>query len=255
MLTGAPNFRSLGGIPVSGGAVREGVLFRSDAFANLYPEDRRRLAAIGLRTVVDLRRERERAEEPSDLPLAPGARTIARSVTDAVASGAGSDYFAQLRAQPDAAGAEAVMCDLYTQLPHAMHTLLGDVLTILADESAAPAVIHCAAGKDRTGMFCAALLHALGATREAIIADYVVTDGRYPPSRMATVGRLVSQAIGLADTREVSAVLIGAKASYITAALAEIDHFWGSFDGYLASAGVDSALCARLREFYVVAAD
>ena len=82
LLAGAPNFRSMGGIPVAGGRVRDGVLFRSDAFAALSADDHHRIQALGLRTVIDLRRASERAAEPTGLRLVPGGRTVTYSLVN-----------------------------------------------------------------------------------------------------------------------------------------------------------------------------
>ncbi|MET0251175.1 MAG: tyrosine-protein phosphatase, partial [Novosphingobium sp.] len=116
-MAGAPNFRSMGGTPVAGGNVREGVLYRSDAFADLTPADHGTIARLGLRTVVDLRRDSERAEEPSGLRLGKGSQTLAFSLSDAVSAGAGSDYFGKLLSRPDSDGAPAVMREHYARLP------------------------------------------------------------------------------------------------------------------------------------------
>ena len=250
-LTGAPNFRSMGGLPVAGGRVREGMLFRSDAFAALTGDDHRRIERLALRTVVDLRRDSERAAEPTGLRLAPGGQTVAYSLADAVSAGAGSDYFVKLLSSPDDAGALEVMRQLYSRLPHALHGWVATAFAALAESDAAPVVIHCAAGKDRTGVFCAVLLHALGADREVIVADYGVSDGRYPPARRAVVERLVAQATGIADCSGVSEVLNSARREFIETALGEIERKWGGLDSYLASAGVDANLRARLRAIYV----
>lgn len=250
-LAGAPNFRSMSGIPVAGGRVRDGMLFRSDAFAGLTDDDHRQIEGLGLRTVIDLRRDSERAAEPTGLRLAPGGRTVAHSLIDAVSAGGESDYFVKLLSSPDDAGALEVMRVLYARLPHALHSWLPTALAALAEDGAAPVVVHCAAGKDRTGVFCAVLLHALGAAREPIVADYVLSEGRYPAGRRAVVERLVAQATGIADCSAVSTMLNSARREFIETTLEEIDRAWGGLDGYLASAGITDDLRNRLQAVYV----
>jgi len=250
-LAGASNFRSMSGIPVTGGRIREGMLFRSDAFAGLTDDDHRQVESLGLRTVIDLRRDSERAAEPSKLRLAPGGRTLAHSLVDVVSDGGQSDYFVKLLSSPDDTGALAVVHLLYTRLPHALHGWLQTGFTALAEDEAAPVVVHCAAGKDRTGVFCAVLLHALGAEHEAIVADYILSEGRYPPGRRAVVERLVAQATGIADCSAVSLVLNSARREFIETSLAEIERTWGGLDGYLVSAGITDELRDRLRRIYV----
>ncbi|GLW07808.1 protein-tyrosine-phosphatase [Microtetraspora sp. NBRC 13810] len=187
-LEGAANVRDLGGLAtVDGGTTRSGRVFRSDNLQGLTEGDVVRLVGqLGLRNVVDLRSGAEvRLEGPGPLTRRPevtvhhhtlypeggvhtdvdadridGDRVLpwmgGRSEEDWAELRVTGYYYAYLRDRPDSVVA---------------------ALRVLARDDGA-AVVHCAAGKDRTGVLCALALEVAGATREAIVADYVATGDR-----------------------------------------------------------------------------
>ena len=251
MLGGAPNFRSLGGIPVAGGRIREGVLFRSGAFAKLSDEDVAVLAGLGIRTVVDLRRAKERLREPNRLPEGADCNVIGFDLANAFSGDVEGDYWGEISKSPDVHGAHAAMHRVYAAMPAALHGWLGAGFEALAKDDAAPAVIHCAVGKDRTGLVTALLLHVLGASRHEIMADYLGSAGRYPESRLAFYRQRISEHTGVEHCDEVCDALTSVDASYLEAGLAAIDLGWGGLDAYLASAGVTPSVKEDLRRLYV----
>ena len=160
------NFRDLGGQPTGDGrTVRRGRLYRSDALFRLSGDDLAAFAALGVRTVVDLRRADERATDPA-LPAADRIHHI------------------DLQVQPwpvvsvEPAAMARYLADRYADLAEA--GLAGDVpmgraLRMLVDTDAAPLVFHCAAGKDRTGVLAALVLDLLGVDDERIADDYALS--------------------------------------------------------------------------------
>jgi protein tyrosine/serine phosphatase len=173
---GSHNLRDLGGLRTADGAlVRSGRVFRSDypAFADL--DGGRPVAALGLATVVDLRRGREAAEEC--------VRWADHGVT-------------HLRC-PLVAGAEDSWHARYqAYLTHRPETVVAAVRAVL-DPARQPVLFHCAAGKDRTGVLAALLLQVLGVPDEAVIADYVLTADVLEPimSRLQAI-ELYAQMLG-----------------------------------------------------------
>lgn len=250
-LAGVPNFRSLGGTPVAGGVVRDGSLFRSGALLELNADDAQALARVGLRTIIDLRRDSEREAEPNCLPPEGDCRTIDFNMADALSGGSNADYLGVLVQSPSARGAHAAMTKLYSALPSAVHGSLMMVFDALGREDAAPALIQCTAGKDRTGVFCAILLHALGASRSTIIDDYLASQGRHPAFRLEVVTRSIARRTGIKDCTEIAAVFMGVERDFLNGTLDAIDEGWGGLDAYIASAGVTDAMLGRLRQIYV----
>jgi hypothetical protein len=155
-LTGSFNVRDLGGLPAAGGqVVRRGRLYRSDypgfAGATQGAAASEAVGRLGLRTVVDLRRRREVAHEC----VAWEAFGVTH-LRFALSSAAGTDpwrarYPGYLQASPEPVVA---------------------AVSALLDGAGHPALFHCAAGKDRTGVIAAILLAVLGVAREDIVADY-----------------------------------------------------------------------------------
>ncbi len=177
-LEGAHNFRDLGGYAGwHGRTIRWGRLFRSDTLHELTPADVARLRALGLRTVVDLRTERELALtgrgllEPEELSFrhlavvreGGGRSAVGEAVGEAVAA-------------PAPAGDD--LSERYLWYLEVGRGALVEALTLLGDANRYPLVFHCAAGKDRTGVLAALVLETLGVDREVIVDDYLITADR-----------------------------------------------------------------------------
>jgi protein-tyrosine phosphatase len=166
-LEGAPNFRDLGGLPtVDGRVTRHGVLFRSSALEELTSRDVRLLIDdIGLRTVIDLRSvdDRETAQPLLDTPV--------RYLNPPISRGGPTTSLER----PMGADGRADMALIYGMYIETSAASISEIIAELTS-GAMPAVFHCAAGKDRTGVLAAILLSAVGVTRDAVIADYMETE-------------------------------------------------------------------------------
>lgn len=163
------NLRDLGGIPVRGGTVRHGTVFRADDVSTASVADAERLREQGLGTVIDLRSVDEVAHtgrgalDHDDIEY----HHIPLSVE--IAAPLGPDEGLRALRAPRAVG------EWYASLLRAEADRIVHGLRVVADTRGA-VLFHCAAGKDRTGIFAASLLGSLGASRDDIIADYALTD-------------------------------------------------------------------------------
>jgi protein-tyrosine phosphatase len=181
-LDGAVNVRDVGGLPTEdGGKTRAGRLLRGDNLQDLSPADITRLTGgIGLTTVVDLRSTAElRAEGPAPLDAVPGVRHVHCPVLPE--QGTATDVVADVLLTRDDADRSRYPAD-----PRAGHYLgyLEDrpeqVVAAVRAVATAPgaALVHCAAGKDRTGVVVALALSAVGVRPDAVAADYAATGER-----------------------------------------------------------------------------
>ena len=238
---GARNVRDLGGIPLpDGGQTRFGVMYRADGLSRLSDADLTRLSALGIRTVVDLRYDEERARAPDRLPAENPPAVYERGFLPR-----GSvEMFAGLNEQgADAAEAFRLMQHNYRRIPHEHREEFRDLMHFLVKADTAPHLIHCTSGKDRTGLLAAFVLRALGAAVDDVVADY----------ELSTVEHQPVDAFGPRADPQAVATVMAAHAEYILAALAAIDSRYGSFDAYLRDAlGFGTAerdtLSALLRE-------
>ena len=162
-LEGAVNFRDLGGYPVGGGwRTRWRVLFRADGLGDLTPTDFDTLRALDIRTVIDLRSgdELERGRFDVDAhPVTFYHFPIIEKLPDA-------DEFDR---RPGLLGSQ------YQEMLRDAGMPIRSVLEILASPDALPAVFHCTAGKDRTGVLSALVLSLLGVDEESVVADYALS--------------------------------------------------------------------------------
>ena len=182
-LEGAVNVRDLGGLPTSdGGTTVPGRLLRSENLQELTPGDVVRLVdEIGVTTVVDLRSTNEvTIEGPAPLDALPGVRhahhpvlTEFLDVSDTVKAALLTEMAeADRERYPD-----DPMCGHYLGY---LENRPEEVVGALREIATAPgaAIVHCAAGKDRTGVVVALALTAAGVEEEAVVADYMATDER-----------------------------------------------------------------------------
>ncbi|MBT2443069.1 tyrosine-protein phosphatase [Streptomyces sp. ISL-36] len=234
-LSGVRNFRDVGGLPtVDGRSVRFGRLFRSGHLAHATEEDAAFLSTLGLHTVFDFRNQADRKVEGADVEL-PGVRNVNIPLNDP-ADGkefwklVSSGDLEQLRSVLADGKAAARMSDSYRKMIVERTAEHSRVLHAMAEDSI-PALMHCAAGKDRAGLSIAISLLAVGVEREAIEADYVKSNDphrRYKVRRSSTAADAMSP-----EVMELLSPLFDARVEYLRAAFETIEQSWGTVESYL----------------------
>ena len=221
VLEGACNCRDLGGLRTTDGRrTRRGVVYRSDALATLTSADQNTLAELGIRAVYDLRTVEERARAPNQLPAAAPAQRAFGFIP----RGNHEMFVGVNTGQWSPEATRAAMLAQYERLILDHTECLVGVYRGLLASAGAQAVIHCASGKDRTGIACAVLLLAVGVAREEVIEDYVISNFQR---------RRVDLFHGAPPAAAVEHIM-AASADYLLAALAASERAFGSFDAYLA---------------------
>ncbi|MFD3544298.1 tyrosine-protein phosphatase [Streptomyces sp. NPDC058655] len=249
-LAGVRNFRDLGGLPASNGRrVRSGRLFRSGHLAHATENDAEFLASLGLHTVFDFRNGADHALEGPDVDL-PGVRNVNIPLSDPAD---GREFWKMVR-DGDLDQLRAVLGDGKgaARMANSYRTIIAErtaehsrVLHALAEDSV-PALMHCAAGKDRAGLSVAVTLLALGVEREAIVADYLESNAPHRRYRVRRSGD--TEETRAPEVTELLAPLFDARADYLTAAFDTIDQRWGGVEPYLAEGlGLSPETLDRLR--------
>jgi protein-tyrosine phosphatase len=250
-LAGIRNFRDTGGLPTADGRrTRYGALYRSGHLAHATPEDAAYLAALGLHTVFDFRNAADIKLEGPDVEL-PGVRNVNMPLNDPAD---GAEFWkmvnrgdlAQLRTHLGDGRAAARMSATYRETALNRTAEHSRVLHALAGGDV-PALLHCAAGKDRAGLTVALALNAVGVERDAIVADYLESNAKH---RRYRVRRHKDAADGMTpEVMELLSPLFDARAEYLEAAFDAIASRWDGFERYYAE-GLDLSPATReaLRE-------
>lgn len=247
-LAGATNFRSLGGLPAAGGRrIRPHALMRADRLIGLDERDWSALSRTGLATICDLRSDAERAEYPSAIPEHLAIHELTCRIRNDLR--ADPSLARLLATDPTARGTERVMIEIYRRFPAYMGSTLRAVFDRLL-EGGAPMLVHCSAGKDRTGFVIAMLLNALEVPEHVIRVDYLASRGwSGAASHRASLAALLGAVVPTEELPAAVETVLDVREPYLDAALDVIDADFGSVAGYLeASAGLDAARQQRLQE-------
>jgi protein-tyrosine phosphatase len=249
-LTGVRNFRDLGGLPAADGRrVRHGVLFRSGHLAAATAEDAAFLASLGLHTVFDFRNAEDIAVDGPDIAL-PGVRHVNLPLSNPAQgarlwAAAREGDLAVLRELLGDGRAASRMTRSYRSHLRTRTAEHRRLLTDLAEDSV-PALLHCAAGKDRAGLAVAVTLLALGVERDAVATDYLRSAAAHRRYRMRRTG-IAEEAS--AEIDELLDPLLDARIEYLAAAFDAVEETWGSFERYFADGlGLTAAQRERLRD-------
>lgn len=231
-LEGLVNFRDLGGLPAQGGVVRPGVLFRSDSLAYATPADAERLIReLRLATVIDLRGE----YEVEQLGRGPLATARVGYVSAPIA---------------DVSGAEDLVGHYVAMLTE-KGPVLARTVRHLSCAGTLPAVFHCEAGCDRTGVLAAVVLALLGVPEDEIAADYAATAAAMPTIHERVA--VVVDRLGL-PPRPPSLPAWEPEAALMSRMLDLVRHRWGGMQGWAHENGLTPAELSALRANLVVAA-
>jgi protein-tyrosine phosphatase len=221
------NARDLGGLSTPGGVTRFGVMVRSDHVGHLTARGREAVTAYGVTTVIDLRSPAELLSSPNPFAAASGPRHLhVPLVDDASMRGLGeaSNMFERYLLMLD--GRQHAFRDVFQAIAAAQ----GGVL------------VHCFAGKDRTGLVAAMMLAMAGVPEDEIAADFAETD-------LQLAARYESWIAGAAPGRRAEMrEELRCPPDRILGVVEHLEAGWGGVEGYLEAAGVGSENLARLRE-------
>lgn len=224
---GCLNVRDLGGHPTEdGGETRFGAVVRADSVRQLSDEGWAQLTGYGVSRIVDLRMDAERAEDPSEetpvevlhLPFFHEDDEVFREVD--AASKAAPDYATATR-------------DVYLIFLEHFRENVAEAVKAVARAPEGAVVVHCAGGKDRTGLVTAFLLKLAGVSDEDIAEDYAVSEERLKPRH----DRWLAEAETEAERERLRRILV-TPAESMLGVLHELEHRYGSVEGYLQAGGL-----------------
>lgn len=250
VIASAPNLRDLGGHSTADGRkIRTGVGFRSGALDRLTADEQGRLVEAGVRLVCDLRTSTERAEQPDALPDGVGYLVL-----DVQRSGGQGADIAALFTSPESAEAlrspetaQGFLVDVYRAFitTRDAHEAFGELMRALA---APGTLIHCTAGKDRTG-WGAALLHTLlGVDRRTVMADYLASNDHLAAGAVPIYDLVEQHGID----RELVRPLLEVREVYLDAAFTAVEDIYGDISGYVRQAlGLTDTDLQALRDLYL----
>jgi protein-tyrosine phosphatase len=210
------------------------VLFRADGLTELTEPDLAVIRQLGIRTVIDLRSNFE----------------VERGRFDVEAHPVEFHHFPFVSALPDA--------EKFERQPGFLGTHYGEMLTdaapqivgalsALAAPEARPAVFHCAAGKDRTGLLCALVLSLVGVPEETVVADYALSGAAMARLRAKLMAKFPDNKTLSSD----SGAVFSAEPSNMVALFEHVRAHYGSVSGYASAVGVPTDVVSRLRQAMV----
>ncbi|WP_395242791.1 tyrosine-protein phosphatase [Agromyces sp. MMS24-K17] len=231
---GTYNFRDVGGLPAATGVVRPGVLYRSDGLHRLGEAGRAELVELGIGIVIDLRDDREAQSMPDDV--------------------AGLDL--EVLRLPVFEGSAASqrpgisLAELYERIVSQHSHVVVEAIREISSAGDRSVVVHCTAGKDRTGVVIALTLLAVGVDREAVIADYERTQANLAGEWLEGMVELIGR-YGVADSPQLRMLVGGSPREAIEAVIEEVERRNGTAREYLVASGLGLSELAALERLLI----
>ncbi len=230
-LEGAVNFRDLGGYEASGGRrTRWRTLFRADGLGELTETDLSVLRALGIRTVIDLRSGSELERGRFDVDAHPVA----------------FHHFPFIAELPDAQEFDrrpGLHGSQYQEIVRDAGDQILAALEVLASPDALPAVFHCTAGKDRTGVLSAIVLSLLGVDEPTVVGDYALSGAAMQRLRAKLIAKYPEGRETIENIDEV----FSAEPAQMELLLDHVRERYGSVGAYVEGLGAERALIEGLR--------
>jgi len=233
-LEGCFNFRDLGGYATaSGQSIKAGLIFRSDALHHLTVEDAKYVReTVGLATVVDFRNTHEVEKDGRSDVAIPWVNYLNQPVEEEKGT-----ITATGEEDPVERYTEMYLWTIRNGGGH-----YGAAFNAVAAEGSLPAVFHCSAGKDRTGVFASLILGVLGVDDKSIVEDYLVTN-----EKVALIIQRLSSRPGNEHMQRIPVDFFRAQAPAMEAVLEEVRTVHGGAAGYFRSQRVEQSVIDRFR--------
>jgi protein-tyrosine phosphatase len=237
------NFRDTGGVKTGNGSlVKRGIIFRSASLDSISKKDLARIRELGIKTVIDLRGPSEQKKKKKEMK---GVRVISMPLDfQGKTRERLYPYFKQKN--PEEKILE-VSNSLYLEIAEASAPVLAGILEILGSPDSGAILIHCQAGKDRTGILVALLHIIAGTERRFIVEDFLRSNDELIPyfKRLFMLRKIIS--FGLFPYSTVI-FAIRVKEKNIESVIDLVLNKPGGIEGYLGSAGFDTFKIAGVRE-------
>jgi len=221
---GTFNLREPAGYPAAHGVTRSGVLYRSDGLKGLTDRGRAQLVELGVHTIIDLRDDFEREVQPDALDdLEVEAVHIPVYEGSAAAN----------------SGPGITLPTMYESIVFEHGKVVVSALRLIASPDSGAVLVHCTAGKDRTGIVIALVLRAVGVATDVVVADYALSEANLAGEWLESMISLISR-FGIADTPQLRGIMGSTPAEVMAGLLEHIDEKFGSVTEYLLAHGFSS---------------
>lgn len=231
-LEGTYNVRDTGGYATADGYMtRWHTLLRGDALHRLTPAGKNALVDAGLHTVIDLRRDAELAQAPNVFATSDAVRYVNVSLIERTP-------------HEEEAATPRTLASVYQGIIATSHARIREIFAALAAPDAFPALVHCTAGKDRTGIIIALLLANAGVPTETIVADYALTEQLLAGE---WVDQMRERVLASGGDWAAMAILMGSPAELMRQTLVDVEAQYGSVPQYLRTIGVPQETLDTLR--------
>jgi protein-tyrosine phosphatase len=251
-LEGTPNFRDLGGYETTDGKfVRWGLLYRSGVLSHLTEHDFAYLTPLGVRVVCDFRTAQENAANPEIWIPGSNIEHVSLPIGSGSAKNKTTSLEDFLKTNPSTEDLKAWMTKTYGGFAFSNAPEYAKVFAELKQEQL-PLLYHCAAGKDRTGVFSALVLLTLGVPENTVLADYELTNKYLRDAMTPEAAKKLMASSSTPGLSQLSPdqrrVMMAADPEFLKSTLRQIDEQYGSFDNYRRTAlGVSDSDVSQLR--------
>jgi protein-tyrosine phosphatase len=229
---GCTNTRHLGGLQAGTRVTKNNALVRSDNLIKLSLTGQEQLLQAGVTTIIDLRFYTELEKAPNPFATSSRVAYLHRPMMNE----RNPEAMQPIR---DATTTQ----EAYKATLEGFRHNIAAIITAIAESASGWVVLHCSAGKDRTGLTTALVLRALGVSQEMIAEDYTLTDAYLQATyetEMAAITDPTEKAIYLDDVR--------AKPEYILETLTDLETRYGSVEAYLQTGGISQESLEQLRQ-------
>ena len=228
------NFRDFGGYKtINGSVIKKGLLFRSGSLANISDDDMLQLSELGVRTICDLRSRREKRGQPDSIPDNWDGKYIHIPIKGGMQAESGyiSQLYSLLFGEARKINFDDVAIEAYRKYVTDFRAEYAEIIKLTSVSENLPILIHCTAGKDRTGFACSLIQLLLEVPFELVIQDYLRTNNHLHEFREGMLKKLrFLSVVGVPKQKFVP--LFEARSEYLEAAYDQIRLDYGTVDDY-----------------------
>ncbi|MGG3889869.1 tyrosine-protein phosphatase [Metabacillus fastidiosus] len=243
------NFRDIGGYRTKDGScMKSGVLFRSDQLSKLSESDTEKLKQLDIKLICDLRTQKEHQSKPAKMRTNDTLKIVNIPIQQYETQDANRmKLLSFLFRKSGEEQFDHFIRDYYRRITFERTSQVNEILSLVAEEKNLPAIIHCTAGKDRTGIISAIIQLLVGISYEKVQEDYLLTNQYYGPrlSQFIKVMRWISL---FQVSPERTKYILEAKPEYLDEVYNDMLRQYGSIETYLSEAcQIDRCMIDRLK--------